>query len=389
MKKSILFLPFLLTPLFASCGGNGLTKVSLTLGTKIDMEAKFEGNSHMSKIDGSMLKSLVDAKQNFVLVAHASERIDCTCYSEWHDDVLAPYIKRHGLLVYLIEMSEVTGEGKENYGLKLNALQATWGIFDSGKLVYQHDTVDQSSPWVSSYRDFADWMDARITYPRMFYISLDELNNKYKSSTPFTIYFSRSGCGDCSYFTDNYLKEYLTKNQTLEEGYVLECDVVGIRYVVGDDGVTYGPSNAENANTYQLEAYRMWNSFKAEYGLAYSEDNPAGWDSGYVPTLFHINPSSTGEKTGDVIDGAMVLYNDSISENTISSTYFTAERLEEECLAYLKESKTVPEEDKILLGKKVGEQGERKGSVYRHEELSKYHNAIAKAFLDAYLGNAK
>ena len=118
-------------------------------------------------------------------------------------------------------------------------------------------------------------------------------------------------------------------------------------------------------------------------------EEAAGWNSGYVPTLFHINPSSTGEKTGDVIDGAMVLYNDSISENTISSTYFTAERLEEECLAYLKESKTVPEEDKILLGKKVGEQGERKGSVYRHEELSKYHNAIAKAFLDSYLGNAK
>ena len=351
------------------------------------MDKDFRGNSHLSKIDGSELKSLVDDKANFILIAHSSLRDTCTCWSEWHDNVLAPYIKKHNLLVYLVEMSEVSGEGKENYGLKLNAEEATLGIFKDGKLVYQHDTVDQNSAWVSTYQEFADWMNYRIVVPKVFYISLEQLDEKFNGTTEFTIYYSRSGCGDCSYFTNNYFKEYLISNNNVTPSFVLDCDVEGIRYVKGDDGKLYGPSNDENPNEYQLQASAKWNAFKEDYGMAYADDNVAGWNAGFVPTLFHINPNGRGQKRGDVIDGSMVIYNDKIVENKISDTYFTVERLETEPLGYLKESREIAEENKVLTGKSVGEQGDRKRSVYFHEELAPYHNAIAKAFLDAFIKN--
>lgn len=387
MKKSLALLPiFLFLPL-SSCGNiDSVTPVSLDKGTLIGMDAKFDGYSHTTRIDYTELEALVNNKKNFLLLAHSSSRIGCTCFSEWHNDIFAPYVKKHNLLVYLIEMSELTGEGRSNYGLKLNAEYATLGIFKDGKVAYQHGTSDERDPWVTTSSEFAAWMNYRISYPSLLLIDKDQLDSYYEGGNPFSIYFSRGSCGDCSYFENNYLKEYLSANKT-EYLYCLDCDCDGIRFVIGEDGVTYSPKNVEGANEYELEAYAQWNKFKEDYGLSYSLDNPAGWDSGYVPTVYHINPdaSGSGRKIGDVIDGAMVIYNDSFDNGVISSTYFTKERLAIEALSYLKESKEIKEEDKVLLGKPVGEKGDRSTGLWRHEESAKYHNPIAKAFFDAFI----
>ena len=283
-------------------------------------------------------------------------------------------------------MSEVSGEGKENYGLKLNALYATLGIFKDGKLAYQHGTSDETDKWISDRTEFASWMNYRIQMPTMFYISKEQLDQKYNGNQEFTVLFTRSTCPDCGYLSNNFLKEYTAANPNLSKSYVLDCDVEGIRLVKNDKGQYVGPSNG-GTDSYQLAAYEQWSSFKRDYGLAYSEENPAGWSSGFVPTLYHINPEGNGKKTGDVIDGAAVLFNDSIQDGVIQSSYFTAERLKLDCLSYLKEDTSILEENKVLVGKEVKPQGDRTKSLYFHEEQGVYHEPIAKVFLDTFVGN--
>ena len=296
MKKKALAIPFFLVPALFSCQIDQVEKVDIPFGTDVGQNAKIEDYSHLVRIDGTQLAKLVSDKENFILIAHSSVEVDCTCWSEWHDSILVPYIKKHRLLVYLIDMDQLA---EEKYGLKLNSAYATLGIFKEGVLKHQNGTANQSSTFVTSYTDFADWMNYRIGHPQMFFVSLDQLNAKYNANAPFTVYFSRSSCGDCSYFSNNYLKEYLATNKNLEESFILDCDVEGIRYVRGEDGKLYSPSDKEDANAYQKQAYQQWSNFKADYGLAYSENNPAGWNSGYVPTLYHINPTGRGVKVGD------------------------------------------------------------------------------------------
>ena len=74
-------------------------QVAIEFGTMVGMDAKIEGYSHLTRIDAAELLGKVEAKENFILVAHSATRIDCDCYSNWHDDVLAPYIAKHNLLV--------------------------------------------------------------------------------------------------------------------------------------------------------------------------------------------------------------------------------------------------------------------------------------------------
>lgn len=392
MKRNVLLLfPILLAGL-ASCSSqiDNPEKVALDFGTHIGMDAECLGNSHTTKIVAADLQGLVDRESNFILIAHASSRMDCTCYSDWHDTIFAPYVKRHNLLVYLIEMDEVSGEDKESYGLTLNSLHATLAIFKKGKVKYQKTTANESDPFVTDSHEFAAWMNYRIQMPRAFFVDKAQLDAKYNAYGEFTVYFSRNGCGDCSYFSDNYLREYLAQEGNFSPLYILDCDVEGICFVKGDDGVLYGPASErtwDSANEYQKQAYNMWNAFKQDYGMAESEDNPAGWSTGYVPTLFHINPTGNGKKKGSVIDGAMVIYNDSITDNAITSTYFTKERLELSCLSYLKDSKEIAEENKVLLGKSVPTIEGATGGLARRKATATYHDPIAKAFLDAFIKN--
>ena len=92
------------------------------------------------------------------------------------------------------------------------------------------------------------------------------------------------------------------------------------------------------------------------------------------------------KKSGDVIDAAGVFYNDSRlcdsrsnpSEDTsISSTYFTEDRLKIDALQYLRESK-VP--NKVLTGLKAE-------GANRHDAFRPFHFAILDALLTWCIGN--
>ncbi len=391
LKKLLLLNPLVLSPLLASCGQSSAPRrVNIEFGTMIGMDEKAEGNSHLTRLCQSELASFVAAKKNFILLVHNSMQDTCTCYTEWHDNILVPYIKKHNLLVYVIDLSELKKDGVDNYGLKLFESSETLGIFSDGKLIHQENNSNEKNAWVTSIDEFSAWMDLRIKAPQMFYVNIDQLNGMYQSNKEFTIYFSRSSCSDCAFFESNDLKEYLSSHDGLEASYVLDCDVLGIRGYE-EDGTVYWPSNSISASEGQKKAAEQWANFKVEYGLAWSETNASGYSTGMVPTLLHINPEGNGKKTGDVIDAALTVYNDTIDEETltIADSYFTQERLaeaESTYFTYLSDS-PIARANKIVKGQKVEPQGERTKSEWRHQEQQKWHKPIASAFLDWTIAN--
>lgn len=350
-------------------------QVQLLFGSEIGMEAKVEGESHLTQIAYEELSSMVEDKKNFIVISHSTTNF-CSCWADFHENILVPYIKNHKLLVYFVDYQDIVG--KDSYGLKVLPNHETIGIYKDGELLYQHNNSDVESDWVSKYDVFAEWMDARIAHPQAFYINKDMLDAKYAGHQEFTVYFDRSTCPDCAFLDANGLPSYFSTRKGCDPLFVLDCDVVGIRLVQDEGGKTYGPSSSESANEYQKAAYAQWTSFKSEYGLAYEESNPAGWDSGYVPTIYHINPDGEHKK-GDVIDASGVFFNDKMGEDgKVTATYFTSARLEEDCMQYLRESN---------LAQKVLEGVQLDASLSRREAFKTSHNAILSTLLDWCISN--
>ncbi|MCQ2742575.1 MAG: hypothetical protein MJ239_04685 [Bacilli bacterium] len=391
MKKNTAFLLPLLafaTGVLSSCGGGKIEAAKIQFGALYDTTLSGNdifhpyNNSDVHYTPHSVLQGLVNKKESFVVCVLGSPT--CGCWHNFRDNILSRYMKAHNLDVYLIKHEQF--DDAEKFGLKVSASNEVIGIFKDGVLLDQHDNVE-GSDFASDYSTFAAWMDERVVAPSMLYVSKKQLDELYegkingeKAVEEFTIYFSRSSCGDCSYLSKTMLRSYLgeTKRQT---SFIIECDMEGIRFVNGE-----GPGS-ENPN--QIAATAQWNSFKEEYGLAEGPNNPGGFGTGYVPTLFHIHANGDGNKTGeDVIDGGAVYFNDSTElaneEYKITSSYYTEERLERVELDYLKNSDV---EKKVLKGASLGKyEGEKSGYYsWYQQEAAKLHDPIMKAFLDAYI----
>jgi hypothetical protein len=363
--------------MLTGCGQpiDSFEQVSLLYGTEIGMDAKIEGESHLTQVAYEEFSSMVEDKKNFIIVSHSTTNF-CSCWAAFHENILAPYIKKHRLLVYFVDYQDIVG--KDSYGLKVLPNHETIGIYKEGALLYQHNNSDVESDWVTKYDVFSEWMDARLSHPQAFYINKDMLDEKYKGGREFTIYFDRSTCPDCAFLDANGLPAYFNSRKGCDPLFVLDCDVVGIRLLQGEDGKTYGPSNSDSASDYQKQAYAQWSEFKSEYGLAYEESNPAGWDSGYVPTIYHVNPDGA-KKKGDVIDASGVFFNDAMDKSgKVTTTYYTAARLEEDYMQYLRESG---------VAKKTLENIQLDGTLSRREAFKDVHNAILNALLDWCIAN--
>ena len=263
-------------------------------------------------------------------------------------------------------------------GLSLSASHETLAIFEEGELKYQHTTADSTSAWVKDASTFSAWMNVRIEAPRLLSLSKGQLDAKYEGNEDFSVFFSRSTCGDCSFLERSDLKPYFAshlKEQKIPENYLyyLDCDQVGIRYVEGEDGKTYNPSSQNEE--YASLAASQWKEFQREYRLAENEDNPAGWGERLHPSIYHIHPNG-GEKRGDAIDFSGTFYNETVDNGIIEDTYFTEERLSKNCLDYLASSSL---STKSLTGLSLD------ASLERHEALQKYENPILTLLLDSIL----
>lgn len=378
LKKPLLALSIPLLLLLGGCNPSleKVSKVNLDMGTILFDEAEVSANklSHMQEISIGELNDMVSGKKSFLMLV--GNQFDCSCWASFHDEVMVPYLLENHLLLYWIPY-----QGNESklgeMGIELSASHETLAIFEEGRLVYQHTTSDTTSSWVKEKKVFAAWMDARIEAPRLLSLSKEQLDKKYEGSEDFSIFFSRSTCGDCSFLERNDIKEYFKVNikaEKIPENYLyyIDCDQVGIRYVLGEDGKTYTPSSS---GEYGEAATLQWKAFKKEYGLAASSSNEPGWGEGYVPAIFHIHPNSSS-KNGDVIDYAGVFYNETIENGVISDSYFTSERLGSSYMDYLSGSSL---ENKVLKGLSVD------SSKSKHEALQTYEKPILNVLLNAIL----
>jgi hypothetical protein len=382
-KAPLLLLALALFPLCSCSTSEEISKVILDYGTvRFDDDAESDArDSYMENIDLATLNSWVDKKANFVLLLGKS--FDCSCWTAFHKDVLIPYLSKNHIYLPWIEMSDTVNERLFALGLKsenVNASHETIMIFENGEIKYQHTNADKDSDWVNKASVFASWMNERIEKPRLLTINKEQLDRKYAGNEAFSILFTRSTCPDCSFLVDNDIMDYFAahvKSELVADNYLyaLDCDAVGIRYVKGKDGNIYNPYS--NNAAYAEQAQTQWNEFKSEYGLAYSSSNPAGWDSGYVPTIFHITPNGK-DKSGDVIDYAGVFYNETIDEKdkVITATYFDQDRLNIDALCYLKDSSL---KTKTLNGLSMDT------SKGNHLALQPYEKPILNALLDAIL----
>lgn len=385
--KSKLPLLLSLLPLtaLAGCSNNFSGKVNLLYGALFDDGARGNEVFHLNEYveDGEFkqsnylrypdLQSLVDGKESFILAIRA-ESETCACYTGWRDSVLRPYMQETNVEIYLIAadtLNVALSDGRtraESLGFS-SLSENTLALFSEGTLAYS-EVAPLGSQMAEDLAYFKDWMSKRVELPRMLYVNDAQLDALYEGNEDFLIYYGRSTCADCTYMREAFLDQYLAENKDMDITYVIDCDQEGIRYKNGE-----------------LDSMQ-WDAYKESHGLAESEANPAGFDSGYVPTIIYVSPNN-GQKTGDIIKGYDVFLNDSYDENyIISATYFSKERVNASpsYLEYLTQSEL---ETKVLEGVDLGEyEGEDsaalKQSWYR-EKASVYHSEISKAFFDYYV----
>ncbi len=364
--------------LLAGCQNvTGVTQVQLSYGHDQTGEAFSEEEyPEMKRIEYGDLVAEIQNKHSFLLLTH-DENSTCQCWTSFHDNVLKPYIQQNSLLVHWIDYADFMA-GKEFFGVTFSKEHETVAIFKEGVLAYQHDNADEQSEFTTKLSAFSDWMNARIKPSHALYLSLDQLDAKYAGTSPFNIYYGRAGCGDCSYFDKADLLPYLASNDVKQSIYLFDLDIEGVRFY-------NGASPKEEGTEDEQAAYAQYMAWKAEYGLAESEDNPAGYDAGMVPSVYRIAPNGK-DKIGEVITHSAVFYNDDLySENgKVAASYFTAERLEIASLSYLKNSSVTK---KVLLGEAVtpfeGERGEWLN--WNHEQQRALQKPIIDLLLDAIL----
>ena len=369
-------------------------KVHLSFGSLFDEEASnpnehFYQNGITNVIDDvevfsyspyaprKKISSLIDKKESFLLVVVHEE--SCTCWTGWRNNCLIPYMKETNARIYLALESEldVKVEGvsyAESLGIELGGYDVMC-IFSKGKLKYQK--MDKlGSKFHDSYANFKGWMNEKVSHSQLMAVNKNQLDALYNGDKDFSIYYGRESCGDCGFYETHFLFDYLEKNKLKEDFYYINCDVVGIRY---EENGKYDSTSS------------LWPDFKSDYGLAYGEDNPGGFGSGYVPTILRISPDN-GKKIGSVIKAVDVYFNDSFAKQEdetwlIQDSYFDETRLDTTYLSYLKNDVSIPNEKKVFKGVNLGKYEGESSAFYSwyQEKASEYHNEYAKAFINAYL----
>ncbi len=357
MKKNAFLLPILLLPALFACGNeNESSPVKLDMGTTVGLNEAVTLRSHLTFVKKSKVNQLVADKGNFILLVHGAADT-CTCYSDFHEKVLVPYVKHHKALIYAIDLEEFESDG-QYLGITRVVGSDTLAIFENGLAKFQRTTENLADKWVSEYATFNDWMRERAVDAKIFYIDEATLDSYYGKNDSFTIYFGLENCPDCRYLNRTGLRTYLQSHAVTEANFF---------YL--DMAPFWGDQD--------LKAEKM-----AKYGLSYSEDNPIGFEKGFVPTVFYVNPDGIHLK-GDVVEAAGVFYNERLTDDIIGHTYFTAARLEDGKKTYMSYLANSSLEHKVIDGLQVDA---LKGADDWHDAVAPFEEPIFAALLDYAIG---
>ncbi|MDY4818988.1 MAG: hypothetical protein SO206_01835 [Bacilli bacterium] len=350
-SKLFLLFPMLLSPiLLSSCQG---------FSAKIDLQYGQMIHDDVDYIDYQTLKEKIDSKETFIVSVYAK---NCSCWSMLHTNLI-DYISKNHIQVFAVNYDnfhDASGKTLDNFNLNIQSGYTSFAIFDKGELKVNLKSGDDDL--FKNTTGFERFMEEKVNLPKMFYVSLSEVDQLYATNKKSVIYFARSTCSDCQYFDTNFLSNYKANNNL----YILDCETIGIR-------------DYEENGSLTPESAVKWQEFKDNYGLSETINTTYGYGTGYVPTLLFVQGNEVTKKPTFL--AGSVYFNDSVSqindEYVITSSYYTAER--NALQPYLDEN------DEVLLNKKVSEDFVIKNGDYLFLDKSKmatYHDKLVKKFLD-------
>ena len=353
MKKLHLFLSLnLLACSLASLAGCSTPE-------KIDLAYGDTTVSEVTTISFDLLKEKIDSKDTFLLVVQYSD--GCGCWVNEAKPTIEKYIQEKHVVCYHIKKADLDAGGNR-FGITIVTGNVSFAIFEDGEV--KHCITTQDDETLKKYDQFTSYVESIVNLPRMYYVSLDDVDRMYKTAEKNIIYYSRSTCGDCSYVNTHFLKDWSKKNPGFAKKiYILDCDQQDIR--LDDEGKV----NAE-----------QWQTFKDDYGMSNKFNTVYGYDTGYVPSFFLIEGSLTGVK---YLSGA-VAFNDSTKKDgdefVVTNSYYTEERKQH--LQYIDDEVEYSVLKGITLTADDMDYYEKFDFyAWKHESAEKYHNPLLEKFL--------
>ena len=356
IKKSLLVFSIIslgISGLFLTgCKEEEDSKVCLTYGHiyKEDIESI----TSLPELNYEDLKSKIAHQDSFLLAMYNST---CSCWTDF-GPVLTEFINKYHVNVEYIEVTQVQNQS-EKYGLHtVKGDMPSISIFRKGLLVDQQVYGINDTKIFRDVSHFESYIDSKVYLPKMYYVEKDYLDDLFNSNQTFNLYVGRSECPDCQALDKNVLRVWNEEVKTVNDNlYIFDIQ-------------SYYASSYAGSTEEEIAAYQ---ALKDYLGLSNKNNTNLGYETGMVPTL--------QRRTGSSITDMAVLYNDSINKDTKKVvSYFTSDRVEK--MHFMNKGNFT----KVLNGMSLSdEQVANWRSSYRDEFYTKYHDPIAKAFLNTYV----
>jgi hypothetical protein len=307
------------------------------------------------------VQAMLDKKANFIIASVPD--FTCLCWKNFVKETFSTVIVDLKADVYVIDAK--TAIKNEAWGIQTSGNDPVLAIMSNGKAAYQ-TALKEKSDLVTNKKKLSLWIENRATFSQMYWVNEESEVQSLRNKGGALFYYGRTSCSDCTYFETNFLFDYLAeKGKKLQSPlYYIDCDSEGRRFKNGE-----------------LDQ-EQWNAYKASHNLAESEDNPAGYGTGYVPTLMKMSAYKEGEEPKvELMD---VYFNDSVKKNenghyVVEKSFFSSARNDASYLRYLGKSDYT-----VLEGLDLGECSEEGMEAYYwyRDKLATYHNRYATYFLD-------
>lgn len=342
-KLLVLSSTFLFGLSLVSCGGDdGLIHLDY-------------GNIHSYKIQSldeiaeqtyDSLTSSIKNEESFMLMIRNDTSGCGDCWANFKN-VLVEFVNEYHIDIKYIGISQFTGKDKYNLYLEAGDMPSI-AYFKRGELVRQATYISKNQNdrrIFTSYTTFVEHIKKNVALPRIYYLDKDVLDSYIESNMDFTIYYARSGCGDCKAVNKGFLHDWVDNSKSKEKLYMFDLQ------------------------KYQDEDKEYYQELKDTYQLS-SKYNPIlGYSTGAVPTFQHL-------KGGNVND-MIVVYNDYVpKDSTTLTSYFTQERVDN--MPFLKGK----DGNFVLDGKILSDQ---EAKNWRDSTQAEYHDPILQLFLDEYI----
>ena len=217
-------------------------------------------------------------------------------------------------------------------------------------LIQANSGADRSICIEVNLKKFKELMASSIDLPMIYRIGIDSLLNFINEGEEFNLYVGRDTCPDCARINP-YLFEYGRKLSGKIDDKLYYFDIDPFR----DD----------------KDEHYKYAEIKALCELDEISNPTMGWEEGKVPTLQHWKDGTTYDM--------ITVYNDTIKERVVTSSYFTEERINN--LPFLKDDKTL--KNKVLQGLEVKILDSETETRNNYEQT--YVNPIINLFLSTYV----